>query len=109
MFIAEVGRDEEVLTAIGRQAAERGVTAAALTLVGAVQECTVSVMPKGDASDDILTDHDQPFELAGTGEIRDGKVHVHVTLGGEGVVIAGHLHRAMVRDWFVRAYVQPID
>jgi predicted DNA-binding protein with PD1-like motif len=108
VFIARVGRDEEVLESIAKQAAQRGVTDAALTLVGAVQECTLSVMPKGDPLDDILTDYDQPFELTGTGEITDGKVHVHVTLGGEGVVVAGHLHKAMVRDWFVRAYVQPV-
>lgn len=108
MFIAHVGRDEEVLESIAKQAAAQGVRDAALTLVGAVHECTVSVMPKGDPLDDILTDYDQPFELTGTGEITDGKVHVHVTLGGDGVVVAGHLHKAMVRDWFVRAYVQPV-
>jgi len=109
VFIASVGRDQEVLDAITKQAAERGVTNGVLTLIGAVQECTVSVMPKGDPLDDILTDFDQPFELSGTGEITDGKVHIHVTLGGDGVVVAGHLHKAMVRDWFVRAYVQPLS
>ncbi|MGI5180175.1 PCC domain-containing protein [Dactylosporangium sp. CA-152071] len=109
MFIAHVGRDQEVLASITKQAAERGVTDAALTLIGAVQECTVSVMPKGDPLDDIISDYDQPFELTGTGEITDGKVHIHVTLGGDGVVVAGHLHKAMVRDWFVRAYVQPLS
>lgn len=109
MFIASVGRDQEVLDAITKQAAERGVTDAVLTLIGAVQECTVSVMPKGDPLDDILIDYDQPFELTGTGEITDGKVHIHVTLGGDGIVVAGHLHKAMVRDWFVRAYVQPLS
>jgi uncharacterized protein len=108
VFVVHVGRDEEVLESITRQAKEHGVTDAALTLIGAVQECTVSVMPKGDPLDDIVTDYNQPFELSGTGEVIDGKVHVHVTLGGDGVVVAGHLHRATVRDWFVRAYIQPI-
>ena len=88
MFIVHVGRDEEVLEAITRQATARGVTEAALTLIGAVQECTVSVMPKGNALEDVLTDYD--------------------TLGGDGVVVAGHLHRATVRDWFVRVYIQPV-
>jgi uncharacterized protein len=109
MIVLSVGRDEEVLATIARQAAERGIRNAALTLIGAVRECTVSVMPKGDESADILTEYDQPFELTGTGEIVDGKVHVHVTLGGDGRVVAGHLHRAMVRGWFVRAYAQPLD
>jgi uncharacterized protein len=108
VFIAHVGRGEEVLTSIARPAKTRGVTDASVTLIGAVQECTVSVMPKTDALDDIVTDYDQPFELSGTGEITDGKVHVHVSLGGDGVVVAGHLHRAMVRDWFVRAHIQPV-
>ncbi len=108
MFIVHVGRDEEVLESITRQATARGVTDAALTLIGAVQECTVSVMPKGNALEDVLTDYDQPFELSGTGEIVDGKVHVHAILSGDGVVVAGHLHRATVRDWFVRAYIQPV-
>ncbi|GAA3298387.1 DNA-binding protein [Dactylosporangium vinaceum] len=108
MFIVHIGRGEEVLESITRQVIARGVTDAALTLIGAVQQCTVSVMPKGNALKDILTDYDQPFELSGTGEIVDGKVHVHVTLGGDGVVVAGHLHRATVRDWFVRAYIQPV-
>ena len=108
MFVVHVDRDEEVLESITRQATDHGVTDAALTLIGAVQECTVSVMPKGDALDDIVTDYNQPFELSGTGEVTDGKVHVHVTLGGDGVVVAGHLHRATVRDWFVRAYIQPV-
>jgi predicted DNA-binding protein with PD1-like motif len=108
VFIAHVQRDEEVLESIAKQASGHGISNAALTLIGAVHECTVSVMPKGDPLSDILTDYDQPFELTGTGEITDGKVHVHVTLGGDGVVVAGHLHRAIVRDFFVRAYVAPV-
>jgi predicted DNA-binding protein with PD1-like motif len=108
VFIIEVERDEEVLTRIAKDAALLGVTDASLTLIGAVHECTVSVMPKGDPRADILTDYAQPFELSGTGEIVNGEVHVHAVLGGDGVVVAGHLHRAMVRDWFVRAYVQPV-
>ncbi|MBB4753396.1 hypothetical protein [Actinoplanes lobatus] len=42
------------------------------------------------------------------GEVVDGKVHLHVTLAGEDIVVAGHLHRATVRDFFVRAYVSPL-
>ncbi|WP_426504401.1 PCC domain-containing protein [Dactylosporangium sp. McL0621] len=41
MFIVRVGHGEEVLETIMRQVAARDVTDAAVTLIGAVQECTV--------------------------------------------------------------------
>jgi uncharacterized protein len=47
--------------------------------------------------------------VTGTGEVADGKVHVHVVLGGEDVTAAGHLHSATVRDFFVRAYITSLD
>lgn len=108
MIVVSVGIGAEVLETIGREAAARGVTNAAITLIGAVRGCCVSVMPKDDPRGDILTEYERPFEVTGTGEIVDGVVHLHVVLGGEGVVVAGHLHWAWVRDWFVRAYVTPI-
>jgi predicted DNA-binding protein with PD1-like motif len=108
VFVVHVGKGEEVLSAIGREAGKRDIQNAAITLIGAVERCTVSVMPKGDPSADILTDHEQPFELAGIGEIVDGKVHVHVSMGGEDGAVVGHLHSAEVDHWFVRAYVTPV-
>jgi predicted DNA-binding protein with PD1-like motif len=65
-------------------------------------------MPKGYPLDDILTTYEQPFEMTGTGEVTDGKVHIHSVMGGEGATIAGHLHWAKVQDWFVHAYVVPL-
>jgi hypothetical protein len=57
VFVVSVGRGEEVIETIGREVAERGVTDAAIvSLIGAVEGCCVSVMPKGDALSDILTD-----------------------------------------------------
>lgn len=108
MFVVQVNSGQEVLETVTRAVVERGVTAAAITLIGAVEGCCVSVMPKDDPAADILTEYDQSFELAGTGEVVDGKVHVHVSLGGEGGVVAGHLHWARVGHWFVRAYVNPM-
>jgi predicted DNA-binding protein with PD1-like motif len=95
----------QVLATIAREVELRGVVSASITLIGAVQGCCVSVMPEGDPLDDILTEYDQPFELTGTGEVVDGKPHVHVSMGGEDGTVAGHLHWAKVQDWFVRAYV----
>lgn len=47
--------------------------------------------------------------LTGTGEIRDGFVHLHVIMGVEGDrAIAGHFHEARIGTHFARAYVNPV-
>jgi len=108
VHLVKVEKDEEVLAIIGAAVAALGVTDAAITLIGAVHECTVSVMRKNDALDDLIREYSQPFELTGTGEVVDSKVHVHVVLAGEDITVAGHLHSATVRDFFVHAYVSPL-
>jgi uncharacterized protein len=108
-FVVRLDKDQEVLQTVQTAVTEAGITAATVSLIGAVQEATVSVMPKADPLDDILTTYNQPFEVTGTGEVIDGKVHVHVCMGGDGSNVIGHLHRAVVQDWFVRAYVTPLD
>lgn len=109
MFVVSVGKGEEVIETITREAKDRGVANAAVTLIGAVESCCISVMPKNDAAEDILTEYEQPFEMTGTGEIVDGKVHLHAVMGGDGGTVAGHLHWAKVDHWFVRAYVQTVS
>ncbi len=109
MHLIQVNKGQEVIDTIERDVAKRKIENASITLIGAIQEATVSVMKKDGAKSDYLREYDQPFELTGTGEVVDGQVHVHVTLAGEDVVVAGHLHRAMVRDFFVRAYVSEFD
>lgn len=104
-----VGPGEEVMEKLQELVGLSPVTHGSMTLIGAVHECTVSVMRKDDAQNDLLRSYDQPFELTGTGEIVNGEVHVHVTLGGEDLVVAGHLHRAMVRNFFVHCYVTDLD
>ncbi|GHJ46947.1 hypothetical protein Cs7R123_42890 [Catellatospora sp. TT07R-123] len=107
MLLVSVQPGQEVMETIATQLAERGVTdGAVVSLIGAVDECCISNMPADDASKDILTEYRQPFELTGTGEIKDGKVHLHVVLGREGdAALAGHLHWARVETFFVNAYV----
>jgi predicted DNA-binding protein with PD1-like motif len=108
VFVVSVGKGQEVVETIAREARQRGVdNAAIVSLIGAVGSCRLSVMPKDDPGTDLLTEYDQPFELFGTGEIVDGTVHVHAVLGGETGTVSGHLHRARVDHWFVRAYVLP--
>lgn len=107
MFVISVKPGEEVMESLTRQLAEQGVERGAIvSLIGAVDACCISNMPKHDASDDILTEYQQPCELSGTGDIADGAPHVHCVLGTEGDhALAGHLHWARVRTHFVNAYV----
>jgi len=100
-------RSGELMEAIGRQAKELGITNAAIvSLIGAVDSFTVSTMPARDATRDALTDYALPAEMSGTGEIVEGAVHIHAVMAVEGDrAISGHLHRAQVGAWFVRAYV----
>jgi uncharacterized protein len=110
MLMISVQSGDEVMESVSRQLKERGVTNGAIvSLIGAVDACGISNMHKSDANRDILTEYTQPLELTGTGEVKDGVPHLHVVLGREGdVPIAGHLHWAHVRTFFVNAYVIPL-
>jgi predicted DNA-binding protein with PD1-like motif len=101
---------DEVIESLSHQLKTHGVTNGAIvSLIGAVDACGISNMPKDNANQDILTEYHQPLELSGTGEVRDGILHLHVVLGREGdMALAGHLHWAQVRTFFVNAYVMPI-
>ena len=55
-----------------------GVTGASMTFVGAVDECTVSVMRESDAPHRPDSGGCTAVELTRTGEVIDGKVRVHV-------------------------------
>src|SRR5262245_43139893 len=103
MFVVSVKAGEEVVETIARDVAARGVrNAAIVSLVGAVDYCKLSNMPAHDAASDILTEYKQPLEMSGTGEIADGKPHVHCVVSGAGnVAVGGHLHAAIVGSWFV--------
>jgi uncharacterized protein len=109
VFVIEI-RDGELLAAIEHAAREKGISNAAIvTLIGAVDSFTISTMPAGDATKDILTDYGQPAEMTATGEIVDGKPHIHAVMAVEGDRgIAGHLHQAQIGTWFARAYVTPL-
>ena len=110
MKLLTVGPGEEVVETIHRRAAEKGITNGAIvSLIGAVDACAISNMPAHDAKSDIITEYRQPLELSGTGEMKDGKVHIHVCLGRNGdIALAGHLHWAKVETYFVHAYVIPL-
>lgn len=107
MLVISVQPGQEVMETVTKELSERGIRAGAIvSLVGAIDACCISNMPKGDAKSDILTEYEQPLEMAGTGEIKDGQPHVHCVLGREGdSALAGHLHWARVENWFVNVYV----
>jgi predicted DNA-binding protein with PD1-like motif len=110
MLLISVKPGEEVMESITRQLQSLGVQSGSIaSLIGAIDACGVSNMDKADAQRDIITELKQPLEFSGTGEIKDGKPHIHCVVSGEGnAAIGGHLHWAKVESFFVNAYVMPL-
>jgi uncharacterized protein len=108
--VISVRPGEEVMETVTRQLKELDIsTGAIVSVIGAIDHCCISNMPKEDAKSDIMTEYEQPFELSGTGEVENGKPHIHCVLGTEGDrTLSGHLHWARVRTWFVNVYVMPL-
>jgi predicted DNA-binding protein with PD1-like motif len=106
----EVSPGGEVVDAVTRAVAQHDITDAAIvSIVGAVDHCCISTMPENDARSDVLTEYKVPCELSGTGEVRNGKPHIHCVLGLEGDQARfGHLHWARVETFFVHLYVMPL-
>lgn len=109
MLLISVQPGEEVMESITRQLADRGVVDGAVaSLIGAVDACGISNMARNDFSNDIVTELKQPLEFSGTGEVKDGVLHIHCVVSGEGnAALGGHLHWARVENFFVNAYVLP--
>ena len=110
MQLISVQPGEEVMDSLSKQLKEHGITnGAVVSLIGAIDACAISNMPAGNAREDIVTEYRQLFELSGTGEVKDGVLHLHVVLGREGdTALTGHLHWAQVDTFFVNAYVIPL-
>jgi predicted DNA-binding protein with PD1-like motif len=110
MMRIEVKDGEEVLDKVAAETRRAGITEAVImSIIGAVDECCVSTMPKGDASTDILREYAEPLEMFGTGEVRNGRPHIHANFGTEdGTAVAGHLHWARPHKWFVNVYLCPL-
>jgi uncharacterized protein len=110
MHVLEV-RNDELMDSITRQAAERGITYAAIVaLIGAVDRFTVSTPPASDPTAHTYSSYPLPAEMTATGEIVDGKPHIHAVMAVQGDrTIGGHLHRAELDTSFARAYVIPSE
>ena len=68
-----------------------------------------SNMPKDDPLSDVLETYEIPLEVSGSGDIVNGKAHIHVVGSSVGqLLVAGHLHWAQVKTWFVKVYIIPL-
>lgn len=107
MLVVSVPPGGEVLETVERQAKQHGISNAAIvSLIGAVDGAAISTMPASDPHRDVLTEYLAPIELSGTGELVDGRAHIHAVLGLAGDrTVSGHLHWARVETHFVRVYV----
>ena len=110
MIVLEV-RNGELMESITRQAAERGISYGAIVaLIGAIDSFTVSTPPIGDPTAHTYSSYHLPAEMTATGEIVDGKPHIHAVMAVQGDrTIGGHLHRAELGASFARAYVIPSE
>jgi predicted DNA-binding protein with PD1-like motif len=110
VILLSVATGEEVMETISRKLEELDIlNGAVVSLIGAVEGCAISTMSMDDASEEILIEYPQPLELSGTGEITNGKLHLHVVCGAEGnQTVSGHLHWANVKNFSVNAYVLPL-
>jgi len=104
-----VNSDEEVIQKVSSELKSQNIKKGAIvSIIGAVDKCCISNMPKNDPKEDILTEYTEPFELCGTGEVREGKPHIHCVLGKEGdQALCGHLHWAWVNTWYVKVFIIP--
>jgi uncharacterized protein len=110
MQILEV-RNAELIESLTEQAAEHGITDAAIvTLIGAADSFTVSTPPAGDPTAHTITSYPLPAEMTATGEIIDGKPHIHAVMAVQGDrAVAGHLIQAHFGTSFAHAYVIPSE
>ena len=108
MHVLEV-RNAELIESITKQAAEQGITNAAIVaLIGAIDSFTVSTNPADDPTAHTSFAYSLPAEMTATGEIVDGKPHIHAVMAVQGDrTIGGHLHKAQIGTSFARAYVIP--
>jgi len=109
MLKIQVKPGEEVIEKVTKVLKENNIQEGSIvSVIGGVATCRISTMLKHDAMQDILTDYTEPLEMSGTGEVHEGKPHIHAVLGREGnVAIFGHLYSAKVKEWFVNVYVIP--
>ena len=108
MHVIEV-MEGELLEELKAAAKDAGIADAAIvSLIGAIDDFTISSMPLNDATRDQPLSYAMPAVMTGTGEIVGGKPHLHVVMAVQGnKALAGHLRRAEIRTHSVRIYLLP--
>jgi uncharacterized protein len=110
MIKIHISAGEEVMKTVMEYCAKHKIREGAfVSIIGAVDECCIKTMAKKDPKKHIEKVYKEPMELSGTGEVREGKPHIHCVLGREDKsTISGHLEWARVTSWFVNLYLLPI-
>ncbi|MFI6326603.1 PCC domain-containing protein [Nonomuraea sp. NPDC050556] len=100
----------ELMATLTTELAARNITDGAIvSLIGGADRFTISTMPKDDATKDNISTYAYPAEMHGCGDIANGVVHIHATMGIEGDQgVAGHLHEAHISTHFANVYVLPL-
>ena len=111
MIKIEIKSGEEVIENLSRQIKKAGIKQAAIvSIIGALDSFALSTMPKTDGKKVVVNEFHEPVELTGTGEIENGKPHLHVTVGREDAsALMGHLEWGKVKDWFIHVYIMPLE
>jgi len=79
-----------------------------VSVIGWVEGFTLTTMPADSPDTDVEATYNQPADLMGNGDIRDGRPHVHVTMAVEGErAVAGHLVSAQIGNGYAHVYVIP--
>lgn len=107
MIKLEIKSGEEIIESLTKQLAAKGIKEAAIvSIIGAVDACRISTMPLYNAKQAIHTEYNEPLELSGTGEIENGKPHIHAVLGRtDQTALMGHLEWGKIKTWFVHVYL----
>ena len=70
----------------------------------------MSTNPADDPTAHTYSAYSLPAAMTATGEIVDGKPHIHAVMAVQGDrAIVGHLHKAQLDTSFARAYVIPSE
>lgn len=109
MQVFTVGHGDVVRSLTAQLEAAGIRNGAIVSLIGAVDEFTISNMPARAPSDELVNHYPLSGELHGGGEVVDGVLRLNVTVSTESDrPFGGRLHSAEVATHAVRAYVIPL-
>ena len=105
-----IDKGQEVMETLEAECLSHNIrNAAIVSIVGAVDECCIHNMLHTDAHTPVINEYREHLEMTGSGEVRDGKPHIHCVMSRENEeTLAGHLHWAKVENWFVAVYLIPL-